>query len=260
MQTPSQPAPYIDSLVSIITPAYKEAGYIGETIQSVLDQTYPHWELIITDDKSPDNTVEVVRQWCARDSRIHLVEAEKNGGPAQARNASLSHAKGRWIAFLDSDDMWLPEKLEKQMTFHVQHDARLTFTAFRRISGNGDTVGHMVEIPAQLDYHQLLGNTGIATSTVLIDRNKAGDLKMKKIFYDDFGCWLDVLRPGGMAYGLKEDLMRYRVMNQSVSRNKWRSAKEVWKTYHQVEHLNPVRAAYYFANYALHAVFKYRKF
>lgn len=250
----------VDELVSIIMPAYKAAGVISQSIQSVLDQTYQNWELIITDDCSPDHTVEVVRGWCKRDERITLIEAPVNGGPATARNLSLRQARGRWIAFLDSDDLWLPQKLERQLTFHIRQQAKISFTEFRRMHADGAGFGRVVKIPIELTYRQLLGNTGIATSTVLVDRRLTGTFSMKKIFYDDFGCWLDILRSGGRASGLREDLMRYRVMSESVSRNKRRSAIEVWKTYRNVEELGLLESSFYFASYAARAALKYRQF
>lgn len=233
---------------------------ISDSIQSVVDQTYQHWELIITDDRSPDNTVEVVKSWCKCDERIKLIEAPANGGPAAARNLSLSQARGRWIAFLDSDDIWLPQKLERQLKFHRQQQAKISYTEFRRIRADGTGAGTLIKIPRKLTYRQLLGNTGIATSTVLVDRKLTGTFSMKKMFYDDFGCWLDILRTGGWASGLREDLMRYRVMNGSVSRNKRRSAVEVWKTYREVERLNILESSIHFSKYTIRALMKYRKF
>jgi teichuronic acid biosynthesis glycosyltransferase TuaG len=251
---------YVDELVSIIMPAYKAAAVISESIQSVVDQTYQQWELIITDDRSPDNTVEVVTSWCKRDGRIKLIEAPANGGPAAARNLSLGQARGRWIAFLDSDDLWLPQKLEIQLKFHLQQQAKVSYTEFRRTQADGTGVGRLIKIPTKLTYRQLLGNTGIATSTVLVDRKLTGTFSMKKMYYDDFGCWLDILRSGGWASGLHEDLMRYRVMGGSVSRNKRRSAIEVWKTYRKVEKLSFPYSIMCFTNYAVRGLLKYRRF
>ena len=247
-------------LVSIITPAYRAASYVGEAIQSVLAQTYSSWEMLIVDDCSPDDTRAVVKEWCARDSRIKLICQEKNGGPAAARNAALEAAQGRWIAFLDSDDVWMPEKLERQLKFHERVKAKISFTEFRRISADGINVGRLIKVPGRLGYQQLLGNTAIVTSTVLIDRALTGKFAMRRTYYDDFACWLQLLKAGGQAFGLHEDLLRYRVVGNSVSRNKSRSAKEVWNTYREVEGLNLVFSAWYFVNYAARGWLKYRKF
>ena len=244
-------------MVSIITPAFRAADIVGETIQSVLDQTYTNWEMLIADDCSPDNTRQIIREWCARDDRIKLIELERNGGPAMARNAALERASGRWIAFLDSDDLWLPKKLERSIDHACRNDAVLVFTGFRRISANAKVLGRYIGVPSSLSYRQLLGNTAIATSTVLIDRSRAGNIRMRKTYYDDFDCWLQILKQGHVALGLNEDLMRYRVMNASVSRNKHHSAKMVWRAYRDLEKLSIPSAAWYFVNYACRSVLKY---
>ena len=153
-------------LVSIITPAYRSAGVIGETIQSVLDQSHDEWEMLIAEDCGPDETRDVIRTWMARDARIKLIEMDRNGGPAAARNAALDRAQGRWLAFLDSDDVWLTNKLERQLEFHRQHEgAVLTFTGYRRISADGSRTGRYIGVPRSIGYRALLGNTIITTST-----------------------------------------------------------------------------------------------
>ena len=247
-------------LVSIITPAYRCAAVVGETIRSVLAQTHGDWEMLIAEDCSPDDTREVVRGWAERDPRIRLIALEKNGGPAAARNAALEQAKGRWLAFLDSDDVWLPEKLAKTIAFAKARNAAFAFTGFRRMSSDGAIVGRYIEAPARLSYRQLLGNTAIATSTVLLDATRVGTIRMKKTYYDDFDCWLQVLKKGLDAYGLDEDLMRYRVLEKSVSRNKRRSAGKVWHAYRHVEKLSLPASAWYFTQYAVRGLIKYRNF
>lgn len=249
-----------DDLVSIITPAFRAAGLVGDTIQSVIAQTYPNWEMLIVDDCSPDNTAEVVSEWSARDGRVKLIRHEKNGGPATARNTAIAAARGRWVAFLDSDDLWLPEKLEKTLAHSNAHSSPLTFTGFRRMSFSGDTLGRYIGVPKSVTYRQLLRNTVIATSTVVVDRSQVERIVMKKTYYDDFACWLEILKPGRIAYGLDEDLMRYRIVQNSVSRNKRRSASHVWKNYRDVEKLSTPASLWYFTNYAINGFLKYRKF
>jgi teichuronic acid biosynthesis glycosyltransferase TuaG len=247
-------------LVSIITPAYRAAATIDRTIESVRAQTHAQWEMLIADDCSPDDTRERVAAWASRDPRIRLIALEQNGGPAAARNAALERAQGRWIAFLDSDDLWLPQKLERSLAHARANEAALVFTGFRRISHDESRTGEYIGVPRTMSYRQLLGNTAIATSTVLLDRRQTGEVRMVSTYYDDFACWLAILRKGLVAHGLDEDLMRYRVMAASVSRNKKRSAQAVWKAYRQVEGLGLLASAWYFTRYAGNALRKYRKF
>jgi teichuronic acid biosynthesis glycosyltransferase TuaG len=241
-------------------PAFRAAKIIDATIESVVAQTYGDWELLIADDCSPDNTREVVRAWSEKDSRIRLLELAQNGGPAAARNAGLAQAKGRWLAFLDSDDLWLPAKLERQLAFHRASGAKLTFTGFRRISSDASTMGRYIDVPEKMNYRQLLANTAIATSTVVVDQKATGPIRMTKTYYDDFACWLGILKSGGEARGLREDLMRYRVLSASVSRNKRNSAKQVWLAYRRIEKLGLIASVYFFSLYGVRGLLKYRRF
>jgi teichuronic acid biosynthesis glycosyltransferase TuaG len=249
-----------DDLVSIITPAYRAAGVIAQTIASVQAQTHTQWELLIADDCSPDDTRQVVAGCCAQDRRIQLITLARNGGPAAARNAALARAQGRWLAFLDSDDLWLPHKLERCIAAARAETAALVFTGFRRISADGAQTGRYIAVPPRIGYTQLLGNTAIATSTVLLDRRQTGDITMQAVYYDDFVCWLALLKRGLVARGLDEDLMRYRVAVQSVSRNKKNSALQVWKIYRETEKLGLPASLWYFAQYAVRGWLKYRRF
>ena len=249
-----------NDLVSIITPAYRCSGVVGETIRSVLDQTHANWEMLIAEDCSPDDTREVVRRWAETDPRIQLIALERNGGPAAARNAALERARGRWLAFLDSDDLWLPNKLERCLAHARLHDAAFVFTGFRRIAADGGDPGRYIGVPATLSYRQLLGNTAIATSTVVLDASRVGQVRMKRTYYDDFDCWLQILKKGLLAHGLNEDLMRYRMMGQSVSRNKRKSAGKVWRAYRDLEQLSIPVAAWYFSQYALRGLLKYGRY
>lgn len=247
-------------LVSIVTPAFKAARFVGDAIRSAVTQDYPHWEMLIVDDCSPDDTVHRVEEWTGQDARIRLIRQPQNGGPAAARNAALASASGRYIAFLDSDDSWLPGKLSKQIEFMRSNGAAISFTGFRRISEDGARTGRLIAVPKQLTYVQLLGNTAMATSTVVVDRSITGQLHMRQAYYDDFVLWLSLLRRGHRALGLNEDLMRYRVVGKSVSRNKTKSAREVWKTYRDIEGLGLLRSAWHFTNYSTRGWLKYARF
>ncbi len=248
------------SLVSIITPAYNAAAFIEQAVKSVQAQDYQNWEMLITDDCSNDNTREIVAALNKIDPRVKLIKQPKNGGPAAARNASVLAATGRYVAFLDSDDWWLPEKLGRQLEFMQRHNAALSYTSYRRVDRDGLNPGHLIIPPATLTRNQLLKNTAIATSTVIVDREQTGPFALRKTYYDDFVLWLELLSRGFTAYGFTEDLMRYRVVANSVSRNKSRSAKMVWNTYRKDLELNLPQSIWCFSQYALNALRKYRQF
>lgn len=256
MNVPSPP----DALVSIVTPAYNASRFVPATIASVQAQTHGHWEMLIVDDCSKDDTIAVVEQHAASDPRVRLIRHAKNGGPAQARQTAIDAARGRYLAFLDSDDLWLPEKLSRQLTFMATTGAVLSFTRFRRIDADGAVQGRLIDVPDHLSYTDLLKNTAIATSTAMVDTAATGPLRMTRTYYDDYALWLGILRAGHPARGLREDLMRYRVLGQSVSRNKLRSARMVWRVYRDVERLSLPRALWSFGHYAANALRKYRTF
>ena len=250
----------MSACVSIVTPAFNAAKYIAGTIASVQAQTHADWEMIVVDDCSRDGTRDAVRRIAGRDPRVRLVEQPRNGGPARARQAALDVARHPHVAFLDADDLWLPAKLERQLAFMRERRAAFTYTEYRRISADGARVGRLVRVPDRMTYARLLGNTAIATSTVIVDRGATGPLAMTETYYDDFVLWLGILKRGFVAEGLHEDLMRYRVLAKSVSRNKANSAMHVWRTYRDVERLPLARSAWSFASYASRALLKYRAF
>lgn len=247
-------------LVSIVTPAYNSGRFIAATVKSVCEQTYPDWEMLIADDCSSDNTVDIVNEVAKADPRVQLLVGEQNGGPAVARNRALEVARGRYIAFLDSDDIWLPDKLERQLAFMRDMAAPLSCTSYRRISEDGRRIGRQVPVPMRLTYQDLLRNTAILTSSVIVDRKLTGDFRMRSTYYDDYALWLELLKRGAVAYGLNEDLVRYRIVAGSVSRGKMKSALMVWKTYREIESLSLFRAALAFAGYAWNAQRKYLRF
>jgi teichuronic acid biosynthesis glycosyltransferase TuaG len=249
----------IDGLVSIITPAYQAARFIGETIASVRAQTYGNWELIIVDDQSSDDTCDVVERVATVDSRVKLSRHAANRGPVEARDTALTLSTGQYVAFLDGDDLWMPQKLERQLSYMRSRNAAISYTRFRRMTEDGSHVGRLIPIPKTLSYGQLLRNTAMATSTVVIDRAICGPFRMPMTACDDYALWLEIVRRGYKSYGLDEDLMRYRVVSSSFSRNKRKYALKVWRTYRDIG-LSLPHAAWCFANYAGHAWLKYRRF
>ncbi|HIC81091.1 MAG TPA: glycosyltransferase family 2 protein [Kiloniellaceae bacterium] len=249
-------APEARPLVSVITAAYNAETFIRETIASVRHQTLEDWEMLVADDASGDNTAAIVRDCAATDARVKLVTLQRNGGVAAARNAALAEAKGRFIAFLDSDDLWLPEKLERQVAFMRQRDCAVSYTAFRRINEDGRQLGRLITVPERLTYAQLLKNTAIATLTGMVDTDRTGPIRMTEARRDDFILWLSILKRGFVAYGLQEDLARYRVVHGSLSSKPKRSAAWTWSVYREVEKLGLLHASWCMLHYGARAVLK----
>jgi teichuronic acid biosynthesis glycosyltransferase TuaG len=243
--------------VSIITPSYNAGRFIDQTINSVRNQTLKNWEMIIVDDCSTDCTRTKLKKYETQDERIRVIYLEKNGGAALARNVGLQSASARYIAFLDSDDCWKPEKLEKQLTFMQINDYAFTFTGYEYITHEGVLLNKQVSAPLQVSYNDMLKNTIIGCLTVMIDRNKVGQIQMPNIrMRQDLATWLTILKKGFIAYGLKENLAEYRIGNPSISKNKWKAAKMNWFVYRKIENLNLLKAFWCFSHYAFHAVVK----
>ena len=241
-------------------PAFNSARFIAEAIESVLIQDYQLWELIIVDDGSTDATAKIVQKYSISDSRVKLLH-QVNSGPASARQYALNHAIGRYIAFLDSDDIWISSKLSDQLYFMEYEKCFFSYTSFRRTSLNGNKVGTLIKIPEYLNYQMLLRQTAIATSTVILDRLNIAPFNFTITEADDFVLWLDILKSNKiLSKGLSKDLMRYRVVKNSVSRNKVKSIFIVWNTYRNVLHFGVYDSLLYFFGYAFYAIKKYIKF
>lgn len=247
-----------EGLVSIITPVYKAERVIGETIRSVQAQTYRHWEMILIDDCSPDHSAQVIQQLAAEDSRIKYHRLERNSGAAVARNKAISLAKGEYLAFLDSDDLWAPEKLERQLAFMSEHQAAFSFTRIQMIDAEGKIVKADVPIPDKADYKYLLRHTVIATSTVVVNRRLTGDFSMPlRRGGQDYATWLQLLRTTDYAYGLNECLTSYRTGGQSLSSNKFKSIQQVYTIQTEDEHIGKIPAAFNTLCFCIYAFKKY---
>lgn len=244
--------------MSIITPVYNAAAYIEETIKSVLSQTYQDWQLLLIDDASADSSVEIIDKYARQDSRIKLVQLEKNSGAAVARNKGIELAEGRFIAFLDSDDLWLPQKLEKQLSFMVANRVGLSYTSYLLIDEEGNITGKYT-IPKQvLTYTDLLKTCSIGCLTAIYDTAICEKQYMELIDKrQDYTLWLKLAKKH-KTYGLNESLAKYRLHNNSLSGNKFMSARYQWYVYYKIERLGFIRSAYYFLHYALNGFFKYR--
>jgi len=244
-------------LVSIITPTYNSSRYLPETIDAVLGQTYQNWELLICDDGSSDETLDVIRERSSSDDRIRQVGATDRKGPAEARNLAIEAAAGRFIAFLDSDDLWLPKKLEKQIRFMNETGCGLSYTGYQKIDASGKIIGKPVAVPPQVCYEELLRGPVIACLTAMYDRERVGKVLMPRIRKrQDFALWLKILTLGQSARGLQENLALYRITPDSLSRNKLSAAWYVWKVYRNLEKLSIPKSVACFIGYSLKGVRK----
>lgn len=233
-------------LVSIITPSYNSANFITETIEAILNQSYPYWELLITDDCSNDNTIEIIKDFMEKDSRIKLFQLEKNSGAGICRNKSIENAQGRFIAFCDSDDCWMPNKLEKQLAFMIEKNCALSYTSYMVCDENSKTIG-IVVCNKKITYAGMKRDDGIGCLTAIYDTNKLG----KKYFprlrkRQDWGLWLEILKECKISYGMKEPLAIYRIRKASISRNKIALIKYNIKVYHDILHFSYIKAYIYF--------------
>lgn len=249
---------YTDGLLSIIIPVYNAEKYIGTTLNSIYEQTYKNFEIILVDDCSSDNSAGIIKEEMNRHSEIVYHLQEKNMGAAVARNTALSIAKGRYVAFLDSDDIWKPEKTEKQLRLLEEKNGAFSFTAIEMIDDNGEIVKKKRKVKEKVNYKFLLHNTMIPTSSVIIDRNKTGDFTMPlRRSGQDYATWLQLLRDGTIAYGINEALVQYRVGHKSLSSNKFKSIKQVWEIQTRDEHINKFSAFFNVICFGFNALKKY---
>ena len=248
--------------MSIITPMYKGAAFVCETIQSVLAQTYTNWEMIIVDDCSPDDGAGIREVEKFDDPRIKLIKSKVNKGSSGARNIALHEAKGQYIAFLDSDDLWYPNYLESQFQCMKEHDAPIVFASHRHIDETTKEFIRTIIMPPKADYKSLLKNCPIFPSATLCDAEKIGmhyfDEAMGSM-RDDYIYWLDILREGFTAYGNKDIIVDYRVRKSSVTGNKKSVIKPQWNVYRKYLRLNIFKSCYYFCCWAITGLKKFDK-
>jgi teichuronic acid biosynthesis glycosyltransferase TuaG len=273
-------------LVSVIMPAYNAALFLDEAIASVVAQTYENWELLIVDDGSTDETPVIIRRWIERDIRIKLLRTSGRTGVASARSVAISAAKGEFVAFLDSDDVWVPRKLTVQLDFMREHSSVLSFTAYWKMDPMSVFGRGVIEVPATVSYRELLKSNCIGCLTAIYDRRHFGAVSVQKlgvredylhcfdfmkgpVVHEDYAFWLGLLSPKGgaegnsecpiVAHGLNEPLAAYRCGNSSLSSNKLKAAISQWIIYRHIERLSIVESLYYFIHYSLKGALKYRK-
>lgn len=249
-------------MISIVTPVYNAINFIDNTIDMVMSQTYTDWEWILVEDGSTDGTREKLVALMNSpdfDGRIKIILFDENeNGAAGARNRGLDEVTGRFVAFLDADDVWMPDKLEKQLTFMEQRDAAFSFTSYEFGDADAKGTGRYVRVPEVLTYKKALSRTVIFTTTTMFDTEKI-DIRlihMPLVASEDTATWWQILRTGVNAYGLDEVLAIYRRPAQSLSSNKMLAIKRIWFLYRKMEKLNPIVSAFYFCGWAVRATLR----
>lgn len=248
-------------LVSIITPAYNAASYIGEAIESVLKQTYTRWELLICDDCSKDDTVNVVKQFCAQDCRIRLLTtAENTGSPSIPRNIALNEAEGNYIALLDADDIWLPKKLEEQLSFMEKYHYEFVYSNYEKMDFQGKRKDRFVCTRNVSTFWDILESNGIPCLTTLLRREIIGDIRFKQYPKEDYVFWLEILRTKGItAYNTNKIHAVYREAKNSRSGNKVKMIKQQWYILRVIEKVKKIPAIYFMSIFLIKGFLKYLK-
>ena len=244
-------------MISIVTPVYNAAAFIQQTIEMVQAQTYTDWELLLVDDGSKDESVTVIENYLKEnpDNRIRLINKGVNEGAALTRNRGIKEAKGRYIAFLDADDVWLAHKLETQMEYMKKNDAGFVFSAYEFGDEEAIGTGRIVHVPQTLTYKKALSRTVIFTTTVLLDTQKVAKelIYMPNVPSEDSATWWQILRAGHVAYGLNQVLAIYRRPAKSLSSNKFKAIQRIWYLYRNVEKLSLIQSCTAFVGWAYRA-------
>lgn len=242
----------MSDLVSIITPTYNCADFIERTIVSVQKQTYENWEMIIVDDCSTDKTKEIVERISENDNRIKYYCLEKNSGAAVARTRAMQLASGDYMAFLDSDDIWMPNKLEMQLIFMKNNNYSFTATAYEQIDEDDNLLGKTINVPEKVDYNRLLLDCPVGNSTVMYSVKNMGKFEVPNIRKrNDDALWLTMLKKEKYIHGMPDVLMRYRIRKNSISSNKFKVIKYHWILYRDIEHLSVLRSVFHICCWCL---------
>lgn len=245
-------------MCSIIMPAYNSEKYIAEATESVLKQTYTNWELLIVNDCSTDNTEQIIKSYQPKETRIKLINQKENQGVANARNTGIQNAKGKYIAFLDADDIWQEEKLQKQIQILQNSNADITYTAYLMIDETGKTIKKR-SVKKTLKLKDLLKENSIIFSSVVCKKESLMDKNFKSEWYhEDYIFLLDLSKESKNFVGINESLMQYRVHQRGRSFNKKTAAKYRWKIYREYLRMNLLQSLYYFIAYVCNGIRKYK--
>ena len=249
---------YVKGLVSVITPVFNCEKYIERTLNSVFSQTYKNIEIVLVDDQSKDRSAEIIERFKVTHPEIVYFLQPENKGAGYARNKALELARGQYVAFLDADDMWKPDKIEKQVKLLNEKNGGFCFTAIEMIDGDDKVIKVKRKVKEQIDYKFLLSNTMIPTSGVLVDRIIKGDFRMHlRRGGQDYATWLRLLRDGSLAYGIDEALVSYRIDGKSLSSNKMKSISQIWEIQTQDEGISKIAAGFHIIKWCWNSVKKY---
>lgn len=243
-------------LVSVVMPVYNAENYILESVRSVLNQTYHNFELIIVDDASTDHSIELVSSICDGNSHVKIVCLSENGGVSHARNTGIFEARGEYIAFIDSDDLWKPDKLKLQMEFMIDKSVLFSFTSYEILHEGTSKVNTYVQCPSMVNYHRLLFGNPIPCFTVVCHRSVLAENMFENIKHEDYVLWLQLAKKYTL-YGLNRNLGIYRSHDNSISSNKIKAAKWVWDIYRNREHLGFFMSCYCYLRYAINGILKH---
>jgi glycosyltransferase involved in cell wall biosynthesis len=249
----------MESLVSIVTPTYNSEAFILQTIESVQNQTYKNWEMIIVDDCSIDNTANIVIEKATSDKRISFIRLDQNSGPAKARNAGIEKVSGKYMTFLDADDIWFPEFISTSIETIIKNQVFFVFSSYRRSNEELEFVYSDFIVPQKVTYTDILKSNSISCLTAFIDIEKLGKKRMPDIFKrQDMGLWLQYLKEIPFAFGIQKPMAIYRIRENSLSRKKSKLLKYQWQFYREVEHLSIFQSFYYMINWMYKGFVKYR--
>ena len=247
-------------LVSVVMPSFNASQTIERSIRSVLNQSFEEFELLVVDDCSFDNTREIVQEVAESDPRVRLIPSIYNSGsPATPRNIGIEHAKGRYIAFLDSDDTWFRSKLEEQLRLMEGGGAAISCTGYAVDNASGDRIGALMP-PKVTGYDELLSENTLGCSTVMIDRSKVSDIRFPVCGHEDYALWLALTRAGHKVFGLQQEMACYRVAPGSVSSNKLKVLGYFWNIYRNMEGFSVIRSGIYCLRYAWNVRSKYARY
>jgi teichuronic acid biosynthesis glycosyltransferase TuaG len=237
-------------IVSILIPTYNCENFIGKTLQSVKNQSYIYWEIILVDDASTDNTVSIIKEFAQGDNRIKLTELVKNSGNGFARNIALQNATGRYIAFLDADDLWFPLKLEKQLRFLKENKLPFTFSFYEWIDEDGNVLNKRIEAPQKLSYQQLFFCNYVGNLTAIYDVDFFGKITIEATQKrQDWRLWLTILKKIKYAEPVTESLAFYRIRKDSISSSKFSLIKHNFNVYRQFHRFNFVVSCLYMTRF-----------